>query len=114
VGISAGEGVEMVEGLTIDRFVASGGGENVGGWPAGGAQGAWPRRASLWRPPGLGRARVAWGDRGDRVELRGRHWTAVKRARGGGPRERAHGQCRRPCCGLCSAAGARAGGARPL
>jgi hypothetical protein len=107
VGVSAGEGVEKVEGLTIDRFVASDDGENVGGWPAGGTQGAWPRRASLLRPPGLGWARVAWGDRGDRVQLRGRHWTAVKRARGGGPRERAHGQCRRPCCGLCSATGAR-------
>jgi hypothetical protein len=69
VGESAREGVEKVEGLTIDRFVASDGGENAGGWPAGGTQGTWPRRAWLRRSPGLGRARVAWGDRGDRVEL---------------------------------------------
>jgi hypothetical protein len=62
VGFSAGEGVEKVEGLTIDRFVASDGGGNVGGWPADGAQGAWPWRAWLRRSPGLERARVAWGD----------------------------------------------------
>jgi hypothetical protein len=37
VGDSAGGGVEKVEGLTLNWFVASDGGENAGGWPAGGA-----------------------------------------------------------------------------
>jgi hypothetical protein len=98
----AGEGVGKVEGHTNRRFVAADGWGSARGRPAGGTQGAWPRRTWLRCSPGLGRARVAWGDRGDRVELRGRHWTAATRARGGGPRERTHGQAagmQRPCAG---------------
>jgi hypothetical protein len=71
VGESAGGGVEKVEGFTDQRFVAADGWGSAGGRPAGGAQGAWPRRAWLQRSPGLGRAQVAWGGCGDRVELRG-------------------------------------------
>jgi hypothetical protein len=54
VGDSAGGGVEKVEGLTIDRFVAADGWGNAGERPAGGAQGALPWRPSAWRRSGLG------------------------------------------------------------
>jgi hypothetical protein len=44
VGDSAGGWVEEEEELTLNRFVASDGGEIAGGWPAGGTQGALPLR----------------------------------------------------------------------
>jgi hypothetical protein len=93
VGDSAGGGVEKEEELTLNRFVASDGGENAGGWPAGGAQGARPRRPSVRRRSGLGGDTVGAGRMGRPCGTARRHWTAANCARGGG----------------CSGAGARAG-----
>jgi hypothetical protein len=92
VGDSAGEGVEKVEGLTIDRFVALEGWGKAGRWPAGGAQGARPRRPPVRRCSGLGVGAVGAGRLGRTCGTARRHWTAVKCARGGGAREWAHGQ----------------------
>jgi hypothetical protein len=65
VADSAGEEVEKVEGLNIDRFVAADGWGNTGERPAGGAKGALPRRPSArWRS-GLGGSAVVLGDSGD-------------------------------------------------
>jgi hypothetical protein len=92
VGDSAGEGVEKVEGLIIDRFVATEVWGNIGGWPAGGAQGAWPRRCSVRRRSGLGGGTVGAGRLGKPCGTARRYWIAAKWAKGGGARERAHGQ----------------------
>jgi hypothetical protein len=60
-GDLAGEGVEKGEGPTMDRFVTSDGWGNAGSRPAGGAQGAWPRRSSVRRRSGLGGGTVGTG-----------------------------------------------------
>jgi hypothetical protein len=54
---SVGEGVQKEEGLTRCRFVAAEGWGSTGSRPAGGAQGAWLRRAMLRRTSGLGKGR---------------------------------------------------------
>jgi hypothetical protein len=51
----AGEGVGKGEGLNHNWFVAAGGRRGASSWPAGGAQGEWPRRALLRQSLGLGR-----------------------------------------------------------
>jgi hypothetical protein len=51
----AREHVGEDEGLTYYRFVAADGRRSTGSWPAGGVQGARPRRALLRRASGLGR-----------------------------------------------------------
>jgi hypothetical protein len=61
VADSAGEEVEKVEGLTIDRFVAVDRRRGAGGRPAGGAQGARPQNASVRRCSGLGEGAVVLG-----------------------------------------------------
>jgi hypothetical protein len=61
VGDSAGEEVEKVEGLTIDRFVAVDRRRGAGGRPAGGAQGARPRNSLVRRCSGLGEEAVVLG-----------------------------------------------------
>jgi hypothetical protein len=61
VGDSAGEEVEKVEGLTIDRFVAVDRRRGAGGRPAGGAQGARPQNASVRRCSGLGEGAMVLG-----------------------------------------------------
>jgi hypothetical protein len=108
VGDSAGGGVEKVEEPTMDRFVASDGWGNAGDRPAGGAQGAWPRCSSVRRHSGLGGGTVGVGRLGRLFGIARRHWTVAKCARGGGARERAHGQdagVQRPCAraGRCAA-----------
>jgi hypothetical protein len=61
VGDSAAEEVEKVEGLTKDRFVALDRRRGAGGRPAGGAQGARSRNASVRRCSGLGEGAVVLG-----------------------------------------------------
>jgi hypothetical protein len=86
VGNLAGGGLEKEEGPTMDRFVASEGWGNTGSRPAGGAQRAWPRRASLRRFSGLGGGTGGAGRLGRPCGTARKHWTAAKRARGGVPR----------------------------
>jgi hypothetical protein len=49
----AGEGVEKEEGLTHNWFVAADRRRGAGSRPAGGVQGARPRRPLLRRTPGM-------------------------------------------------------------
>jgi hypothetical protein len=58
---SAGEWVEKEEELTMDRFVVVDGRRGAGGRPAGGAQAAWPRSASVWGTPAWERGAVVLG-----------------------------------------------------
>jgi hypothetical protein len=53
VGESAGGGVEKVEGLTLNWFVAADKRRGASNRPASGAQGAQPRRPPLRRTPSL-------------------------------------------------------------
>jgi hypothetical protein len=112
VGDSAGGGVEKEEELTLNRFVASDGGEITGGWPAGGAQGALSRRPRSGGAPAWEGARWCWEGWGGRVGLLGRlaggGMVGVPKLAGGLQGQ----QLRRACTGQ-QAAPACAGQQRP-
>jgi hypothetical protein len=59
------------EELTLNRFVASDGGEFASGWPAGGAQGALPLRPRFDGAPAWEGARWCRESRGGHVGLLG-------------------------------------------